>query len=141
MQEVVEAVEWLERTLDPAHPFKAEDDNVAHFETTIRVLAGLLAAFHLLDGKQSILALAIDVGLRLLAAFDTEEGLPRNVVSMGGLEASDAGWTTQVSLSEATTLSLEFGYLARVRKPMFTCRPAEPEQADVASHQKGGYRF
>ena len=89
---------------------------MSHFETTIRILGGLLSAFHLLDGNATVLSAAIDTGLRLLAAFASSDGLPHNVVSMGGLTGSDARWTTELSLSEATTLSLEFDYLSRVSK-------------------------
>jgi Glycosyl hydrolase family 47 len=115
MQEVQGALNWLAINLDPEHPAKFDNSCVSHFETTIRVLGGFLSAFHLLDGDQRMLALAIDVGLRLLAAFTTNDGLPHNVVCFDNLTSQDAAWTQEVSLSEATTLSLEFGYLARVR--------------------------
>jgi hypothetical protein len=113
VQEAERAISWIESSLDPGHPAKS-DDNVSHFETTIRILAGLLSAFHLLNGDSRILPVAIDTGMRLLAAFSSPDGIPRNNVDMRNLTSFDAAWTTEVSLSEATTLSLEFGYLARV---------------------------
>ena len=44
------------------------------FETTIRVLGGLLAAFHLSAGDQALLYAAADLGARLAVAFASESG-------------------------------------------------------------------
>lgn len=44
--------------------------NVNVFETTIRVLGGLLAAYHL-SAEEALLAKATDLGLRLAKAFDS----------------------------------------------------------------------
>ncbi len=44
------------------------------FETTIRVLGGLLAAFHLSAGDQALLYKAADLGARLAVAFGSESG-------------------------------------------------------------------
>lgn len=44
--------------------------NVNVFETTIRVLGGLLAAYHL-SAEEVLLAKATDLGLRLAKAFDS----------------------------------------------------------------------
>lgn len=44
--------------------------NVNVFETTIRVLGGLLAAYHL-SSEEALLAKATDLGLRLAKAFDS----------------------------------------------------------------------
>ena len=44
------------------------------FETTIRVLGGLLAAFHLSGGDQLFLAKAAELGIRLEPAFDSPSG-------------------------------------------------------------------
>lgn len=48
--------------------FTVQDVNV--FETTIRVLAGLLAAYHL-SAEQALLAKATDLGRRLAKAFES----------------------------------------------------------------------
>ena len=112
LQEAQEAIAWVKSSFKPSSPRKR--DGTSTFETTIRVLAGLLSVFHLLDGDQDMLAAAIETGLRLLAAFTTLDGVPHNIVDLTELQGSDALWTRDISLSEATTLSLEFGYFARV---------------------------
>lgn len=48
--------------------FRSQSVNV--FETTIRVLGGLLAAFHL-SGEEVLLQKADDLGRRLAKAFDS----------------------------------------------------------------------
>ena len=50
------------------------DKSVNLFETTIRVLGGLLAAFHLSAGDQMFLFKAADLGSRLAAAFGSDTG-------------------------------------------------------------------
>ena len=51
------------------------DQAVNLFETTIRVLGGLLAAFHLSNGDKVMLYKAASLALRLLPAFNSESGL------------------------------------------------------------------
>ena len=60
------------------------------FETTIRVLGGLLAAFHLSAGDQMFLFKAADLGARLAAAFGSDTGNPQSAAS--GLPA----WETRI---------------------------------------------
>ena len=50
------------------------NQDVNLFETTIRVLGGLLAAFHLSGGDQMFLYKAAGLGLRLSAAFASPTG-------------------------------------------------------------------
>ena len=52
------------------------DTSVNLFETTIRVLGGLLAAFHLSNGDKVMLYKAASLALRLLPAFNSESGDP-----------------------------------------------------------------
>ncbi|KAJ7362587.1 glycoside hydrolase [Mycena albidolilacea] len=80
------------------------------FETTIRVLGGLLSAFFL-TGDDLYKHHAADLGDRLAVAFDTPSGLPGSSVNLGGRTAMNGG---AVSISEATTLQLEFRYLAEI---------------------------
>ena len=44
------------------------------FETTIRVLGGLLAAFHLSSGDKVMLYKAASLAMRLLPAFGSDSG-------------------------------------------------------------------
>lgn len=55
------------------------------FETTIRVLGGLQAAFHLTGGNRLFLHKALGLGLRLAVAFQSPSGIPYSDVN---LEAS-----------------------------------------------------
>ncbi|KAJ7720168.1 glycoside hydrolase family 47 protein [Mycena metata] len=80
------------------------------FETTIRVLGGLLSA-HYLTGDKLYLQHAADLGDRMLGVFDTPSGLPVGSVNLGGRSHSGGG---SFSVAEATTLQLEFRYLAEV---------------------------
>ena len=45
------------------------------FETTIRLLGGLLSAYHLSDGDDLYLELATDLADRILPAFNTPTGM------------------------------------------------------------------
>lgn len=62
------ARDWVATELD----FSRLDDKYHTFEITIRVLGGLLSAFHL-SGEQDVMLLnkAVDLADRLLPAFDT----------------------------------------------------------------------
>jgi len=95
------------------------DVNVSVFETTIRVLGGLLSG-HLLavdaslnltteyDGE--LLALALDLGERLAPAFDTPTSIPYGTVNLR--YGIPRGETPVASLAGAGSLSIEFGVLS-----------------------------
>ncbi|KAJ7259901.1 glycoside hydrolase family 47 protein [Mycena rebaudengoi] len=82
------------------------------FETTIRVLGGLLAAFHL-TSDDMYLRHAVDLADRILPVFDTTSGLPQTSVN---LRTRIGIADTFISTAEATTLQLEFRYLAQLTK-------------------------
>ncbi|GAA6028046.1 hypothetical protein JCM8097_001846 [Rhodosporidiobolus ruineniae] len=97
------------------------DDKFHTFEITIRVLGGLLSAYHL-SGETDRMLLdnmlldkAVDLADRLLPAFDTSSGLPMSFVNLaqrkGILDADNRGLT---SVAEAGTLQLEFKYLSQL---------------------------
>ncbi len=52
------------------------------FETTIRVLGGLQAAFHLSGGDRLFLYKALGLGLRLAVAFQSPSGIPYSDVNL-----------------------------------------------------------
>jgi hypothetical protein len=95
------------------------DVNVSVFETTIRVLGGLLSG-HLLavdaslnlttayDGE--LLALALDLGERLAPAFETPTSIPYGTVNLR--YGIPRGETPVASLAGAGSLSIEFGVLS-----------------------------
>ena len=91
------------------------------FETTIRGLGGLLSA-HMLAEKflgseeynSELLNLAVDLGNRLLVAFDTPTGIPYSLVNLRKGVVPEL--TSVTCLAGAGTLILEFGMLSRLRK-------------------------
>jgi mannosyl-oligosaccharide alpha-1,2-mannosidase len=120
------AREWLSTSLT-----WDQDQDVNTFETTIRMLGGLLSAHYLstefpdmaplaeddpgTKGEDLYLEKAKDLADRLLAAFDTNSGVPYASVNVGKLTGipshADGGAS---STAEATTLQLEFKYLAKL---------------------------
>lgn len=110
LQEVEEVTQWIAE-LDTAGISGA---NTNTFECTIRVVGGLLSAAHFLNGDRRLLQPAIEVALRLLVAFNSRSGIPYSDVDLTSITARQPSWTTFSSLSEATTLSLEFCHVARV---------------------------
>ncbi|GEM06966.1 mannosyl-oligosaccharide alpha-1,2-mannosidase, glycoside hydrolase family 47 protein [Rhodotorula toruloides] len=92
------------------------EDKYHTFEITIRVLGGLLSAYHLSgETDQMLLDKAVDLADRLLPAFDTPSGLPLSFVNLkkrqGIADMDNRGWT---SVAEAGTLQLEFKYLSHL---------------------------
>ena len=118
-KEVTEAREWIANSLDYD---KAQDVNT--FETTIRMLGGLLSAHYLQDTLPGLkpkgtheedlfLEKATDLADRLMGAFDSPSGVPWASVVLdtgkGVPSHADGGAS---STAEATTLQLELKYLA-----------------------------
>jgi mannosidase alpha-like ER degradation enhancer 2 len=85
------------------------DITVSHFEVTIRLLGGLLSGYQL-TGDKRLLALADDLGTRMLPVFDTATGLPHPKINLHTGKAS--GFDSNPA--EAGTLLLEYGTLARL---------------------------
>ncbi|KAF9307465.1 hypothetical protein BGZ74_000024 [Mortierella antarctica] len=82
------------------------------FETTIRVLGGLLAAYDQSGQDKVFLKKAVDLADRLMGAFDTKSGIPYASVHLGkghGVPGHVGGLS---STSEVSTLQLEFKYLS-----------------------------
>lgn len=92
-----------------------KDIYVQNFEITIRHLGGLLSAYQL-TGERRFLALAEDLGTRLLPAFDSKTGIPYRFVNLK--TGRVRGEVTNPA--EAGTLLVEFGALAKLtRRPVF----------------------
>lgn len=86
-----------------------QDIEVQNFEVTIRLLGGLLSGYQM-TGDARLLALADDLGARLLPVFDSPTGLPYTHVNLRTGKASG-----KVSNpAETGTLLLEFGTLAKL---------------------------
>lgn len=101
-----------------------QDQDVNTFETTIRMLGGLLSAHYLQkelnikpedDNDDLYIEKATDLAERLLGAFDTNSGVPYasvNLKTTAGIPShADNGAS---STAEAATLQLELKYLAKL---------------------------
>lgn len=103
------------------------DDTVSVFETTIRVMGGLLSAHGLLtegfddtgfdkqlwlpDYDGELLVLARDLADRLMPAFDTTTAIPFGTVNL--VHGVDKNESCVASTAGAGSLLLEFGTLSR----------------------------
>ena len=83
--------------------------SVKVFEVTIRVLGGLLSSYQM-TGDERLLALAEDLGGRLLPAFDSPTGMPYMYVDL----ATGAHRSAESNPAEIGTLLLELGTLAKL---------------------------
>ncbi|CAJ1962199.1 unnamed protein product [Sphenostylis stenocarpa] len=120
---VAEAGSWVEEHLSERIRTKGQ---VNLFETTIRVLGGLLSAYHLSGGEKGMnishagpkpavyLNAAKDLADRLLSAFTTSPtAIPFSDVILHDKSAHSAPAGLS-STSEVSTLQLEFNYLSYV---------------------------
>jgi mannosidase alpha-like ER degradation enhancer 2 len=85
------------------------DFPVQVFEITIRLLGGLISAYQM-DADPRFLALARDLGARLLPAFGSPTGMPYRFVNLRTGAASGA----VSNPAEIGTLMLEFGTLSKL---------------------------
>ncbi len=85
------------------------DFPVQVFEVTIRELGGLLSAYQM-DGDPRFLALARDLGTRLLPAFGSRTGMPYRFVNL----RTGAVSGPVSNPAEIGTLTLEFGTLSKL---------------------------
>ena len=83
------------------------------FEITIRILGGLLSAYHL-SGDKVFLEKAYDLGNRSLPAFGTQSLIPFSDINLKRRSAKPPSWSADSSLSEVATLQLEFKELSRL---------------------------
>ncbi|KAL8674692.1 MAG: hypothetical protein Q9168_000924 [Polycauliona sp. 1 TL-2023] len=118
------AREWMTTSLN-----YEQDQEVNTFETTIRMLGGLLSAHYLsttfpnlapladddlgAPGEDLYLEKATDLADRILGAFDSESGVPYASVNLKTLKGIRSHMDDGASsTAEATSLQLEFKYLA-----------------------------
>ncbi|GES60651.1 mannosyl-oligosaccharide alpha-1,2-mannosidase [Aspergillus terreus] len=123
---VQHARSWIHHTLQ-----YNQNHDVNTFETTIRMLGGLLSAHYLSStfpdlapitdddagspGEDLYIEKATDLADRLIGAFDSKSGVPFASINLNTSEGipshADNGAS---STAEATTLQLEFKYLAKL---------------------------
>jgi hypothetical protein len=97
------------------------DIDVSLFETNIRIMGGLLSAhlladnphLDLMDGYNGeLLEMAVDLGDRLLPAFNTPTKIPVHMINLrNGMPRKKSKSTCTAA---AGTLALEFGLLSKV---------------------------
>jgi hypothetical protein len=105
------------------------DIYVKNFEITIRLLGGLLSSYEL-SHDPKLLALAKDLGTRLLPAFDSPTGMPYQFVNLRTGKTRGA----ESNPAETGTLILEFGTLSKLTgDPQFY---AKAKRALVATYDR-----
>ncbi|XP_070286344.1 endoplasmic reticulum mannosyl-oligosaccharide 1,2-alpha-mannosidase isoform X2 [Myotis yumanensis] len=107
-KEFGEARRWVSEKLQ----FQ-KDVDVNLFESTIRILGGLLSAYHL-TGDALFLQKAEDFGNRLMPAFRTPSKIPYSDVNIGTGVAHPPWWTSDSTVAEVTSIQLEFRELSRL---------------------------
>uniref|UniRef100_A0A3P9QAR1 alpha-1,2-Mannosidase n=1 Tax=Poecilia reticulata TaxID=8081 RepID=A0A3P9QAR1_POERE len=107
-EEFAEARSWVEKELS----FDKNVD-VNLFETTIRILGGLLSCYHL-TGDQLFLDKAKDLGSRMMPAFKTPSKIPFSDVNIGKGTAHPPRWTSDSTVAEVTSIQLEFRELSHL---------------------------
>uniref|UniRef100_A0A673IAV3 alpha-1,2-Mannosidase n=1 Tax=Sinocyclocheilus rhinocerous TaxID=307959 RepID=A0A673IAV3_9TELE len=103
-------MKWVETEL-----FFSKNVDVNLFESTIRILGGLLSTYHL-TGDTLFLDKAQDIGSRLMPAFKTPSKIPYSDVNIGKGTAHPPRWTTDSTVAEVTSIQLEFRELSRLTK-------------------------
>lgn len=97
------ARDWVANSLDFNKDYEA-----SVFETTIRVVGGLLSTYDL-SGDKIFLDKARDIADRLLPAWNTPTGIPYNIINLSQGRAHNPGWTGGESiLADSGTEQLEF---------------------------------
>ncbi|MCU1283787.1 MAG: glycoside hydrolase family 47 protein [Acidobacteriales bacterium] len=92
-----------------------QDIEVKNFEITIRMLGGLLSSYQL-TGDKRLLAMAQDLGDRLLPAFNSPTGMPYMFVNLKTGKTRGA----VSNPAEIGTLLIEFGALSKLTgKPVY----------------------
>lgn len=127
--QVADAREWIHHSLN-----YDQNQDVNTFETTIRMLGGLLSAHYLtsrLPGVSSsqdsvYLSKAVDLADRLLGAYESASGIPYASIDLRtgrGIRSHADGGSS--SMAEAATLQLEMKYLADITGNEIYWRKAE----------------
>ncbi|KXN74157.1 glycoside hydrolase family 47 protein [Conidiobolus coronatus NRRL 28638] len=93
----------------------AQDEYLNVFETTIRVLGGILSS-HFLTGShdQILIDKATDLADRLMGSFGTKSGIPGASLNLITRQPYPPENRELTSTSEATTIQLEFKYLSHI---------------------------
>lgn len=106
-----------------------QDMYVKDFEITIRLMGGLLSSYEL-TGDKRLLALADDLGTRMLPMFNSPTGMPYEYVNL----RTGAVRGVNSNPAEVGSMLIEYGVLARLTgKPMYYDKA---KRAVVALYQR-----
>lgn len=129
-EELARATKWVREDLN--YHF---DYAVSMFETTIRMLGGLLSAFHL-SNDDVFLDRAADLANALMGGFKSKTGIPYSSVNLlegeGVRNHVDNGAS---STAEVATLQLEFRYLAKLTGEDLYWKAAEQVMSELDKNQ------
>ncbi|XP_061573275.1 mannosyl-oligosaccharide 1,2-alpha-mannosidase IA [Cololabis saira] len=117
MEEYNDAKEWVQTSLD-----LNSNGEASLFEVNIRYVGGLLSAYYL-TGEEMFKSKVMELGEKLLPAFNTPTGIPRGVINLGSGTSWSWGWASAGSsiLAEFGTLHLEFVHLSELsNSPIYT---------------------
>uniref|UniRef100_A0A8C9YX58 alpha-1,2-Mannosidase n=1 Tax=Sander lucioperca TaxID=283035 RepID=A0A8C9YX58_SANLU len=117
MEEYNDAKDWVQTSLD-----LNSNGEASLFEVNIRYVGGLLSAYYL-TGEELYKSKVMELGEKLLPAFNTPTGIPRGVINLGSGTSWSWGWASAGSsiLAEFGTLHLEFVHLSELsRNPIYT---------------------
>uniref|UniRef100_A0A6Q2XLX4 alpha-1,2-Mannosidase n=1 Tax=Esox lucius TaxID=8010 RepID=A0A6Q2XLX4_ESOLU len=117
IDEYNDAKEWVETSLD-----LNSNGEASLFEVNIRYVGGLLSAYYL-TGEEMFKRKVLELGEKLLPAFNTPTGIPRGVINLGSGTSWSWGWASAGSsiLAEFGTLHLEFVHLSELsNNPIYT---------------------
>uniref|UniRef100_A0A672HLA0 alpha-1,2-Mannosidase n=1 Tax=Salarias fasciatus TaxID=181472 RepID=A0A672HLA0_SALFA len=117
MEEYNDAKEWVQTSLD-----LNSNGEASLFEVNIRYVGGLLSAYYL-TGEELFKTKVLELGEKLLPAFNTPTGIPRGVINLGSGTSWSWGWASAGSsiLAEFGTLHLEFVHLSELsNNPIYT---------------------
>ncbi|OXB76506.1 UNVERIFIED_CONTAM: hypothetical protein H355_014550 [Colinus virginianus] len=115
-EEFKEAKEWVEKNLD----FNVNAE-ISVFEVNIRFVGGLLSAYYL-SGEEIFRKKAVELGEKLLPAFNTPTGIPWALLNIKSGIGRNWPWASGGSsiLAEFGTLHLEFVHLSHLSgNPVF----------------------
>lgn len=86
---------------------------ISMFETTIRILGGLMSAFDF-TGNQVFVDKGKELADKMMPVFDTHSGIPWGRVNLMTGQVANQGWSPKASiLSEVGTIQLEYFALSR----------------------------
>ncbi|XP_053736239.1 mannosyl-oligosaccharide 1,2-alpha-mannosidase IA isoform X2 [Synchiropus splendidus] len=117
MEEYNDAKEWVKSNLE-----LTSNGEASLFEVNIRYVGGLLSAYYL-TGEELFKNKVVELGEKLLPAFNTPTGIPRGVINLGSGTSWSWGWASAGSsiLAEFGTLHLEFVHLTELsNNPIYT---------------------